>query len=71
MKVLRPEIPPLSLFYYLERGETIEHFLDQFPSVSKEQALAAPALARDSLLARARSASVMPDPSTARLTHVE
>ena len=40
-----------SLFDYLEGGET----LDQFPSVSKEQALAAPDLARDFVLARARS----------------
>ena len=45
-----------SLFDYLEGGETIEQFLDQFPSVSKKQALAALDLARDSILARARSA---------------
>lgn len=49
-------VPVQSLFDYLKGGETIEHFLDQFPSVSKEQALAALELARDSVLASARSA---------------
>ena len=49
-------VPVQSLFDYLEGGETIEQFLDQFPSVSKEQALAALDLARDSILASARSA---------------
>ena len=41
-------VPVQSLFDYLEGGETIEQFLDQFPSVSKEQALAALELACDS-----------------------
>ena len=49
-------VPVRSLFDYLEGGETLDQFLDQFPSVSKEQALAALDLARDYLLARARSA---------------
>ena len=49
-------VPVRSLFGYLEGGETIKQFLDQFPSVSKEQALSALDLARDSILARARSA---------------
>ena len=49
-------VPVQSLFDYLEGGETLDEFLDQFPSVSKEQALAALDLARDSVLARARSA---------------
>ncbi|MDE0101050.1 MAG: DUF433 domain-containing protein [Bryobacterales bacterium] len=49
-------VPVQSLFDYLEGGETIEQFLDQFPSVSEEQALATLGLARDSILARARSA---------------
>ncbi len=49
-------VPVQSLFDYLEGGETLDHFLDQFPSVSKEQALAALDLARDFVLARARSA---------------
>ena len=41
-----------ALFDYLEGGET----LDQFPSVSKQQARAALDLARNSVLACARSA---------------
>ena len=49
-------VPVHSLFDYLEGGETLDEFLDQFPSVSKKQALAALDLARDSLLARARFA---------------
>ena len=49
-------VPIQSLFDYLEGGETLDQFLDQFPSVSKRQALAALVLARDSVLARARSA---------------
>ena len=49
-------VPVRSLFDYLEGGETLDQFLDQFPSVSKRQVLAALDLARDSVLARARSA---------------
>ena len=45
-------VPVQSLFDYLEGGET----LDQFPSVSKKQALAALELACDSVLGRARPA---------------
>ena len=29
-----------SLFDYLENGETVDQFIDDFPSVSKEQAMA-------------------------------
>ena len=49
-------VPVQSLFDYLEGGATLDHFLDQFPSVSKDQALAALDLTRDFILARARSA---------------
>jgi uncharacterized protein (DUF433 family) len=49
-------VPVQSLFDYLEGGETLDEFLRQFPSVGREQALAALDLARDTLLARARSA---------------
>ena len=49
-------VPVQSLFDYLEGGETLDEFLAQFPSVSKQQALAALDLARDSVLARAHSA---------------
>ena len=49
-------VPVQSLFDYLGGGETLDQFLAQFPSVSKAQVLAALDLARDSILARARSA---------------
>lgn len=46
--------PVQSLFDYLEGGDTVDEFLRQFPSVRREQAIAALDLARDSLLAGAR-----------------
>ena len=49
-------VPVTTLFDYLEGGETLKRFLDQFPSVSRDQALAALALARSSVLESARSA---------------
>jgi uncharacterized protein (DUF433 family) len=39
--------PPIE---HLESGETIDEFLDQFPGVSREQALAALELSKQSLL---------------------
>ena len=48
-------VPAQSLFDYLEGGETLEEFLHQFPSVTREQAIAALQLARESVLAGARS----------------
>ena len=33
-------VPAQALLDYLEGGETIEEFLDDFPSVSREQAVA-------------------------------
>ena len=47
-------VPVQSLFDYLEGGDTLDEFLHQFPSVKREQAVAALDLARDSLLAGAR-----------------
>jgi uncharacterized protein (DUF433 family) len=47
-------VPVQSLFDYLEGGDTVDEFLRQFPSVTREQAIAALDLARDSLLAGAR-----------------
>ena len=44
-----------SLFDYLEGGETLDEFLRQFPSVKREQALAALEFARDSVISSARS----------------
>ena len=49
-------VPVESLFDYLEGGETLDEFLKQFPTVKREQAIAALDLARDSLLTRARPA---------------
>ena len=47
-------VPAQSLFDYLEGGDTLDEFLRQFPSVSRDQAIAALDLARDSVLAGAR-----------------
>jgi len=47
-------VPVQSLFDYLEGGDTLDQFLRQFPSVRREQAIAALDLACDSLLAGAR-----------------
>lgn len=49
-------VPVQTLFDYLEGGETVDQFLRQFPSVKREQVIAALDMARDSLLAGARSA---------------
>jgi len=48
--------PVQSLFDYLEGGDTLDEFLRQFPSVRREQAIAALELARESLMTRARTA---------------
>jgi uncharacterized protein (DUF433 family) len=48
-------VPVQSLFDYLEGGETVDEFLHQFPSVKREQALAALGMARDSVLPGAHS----------------
>jgi len=48
-------VPVQSLFDYLEGGETLDEFLHQFPSVKREQAVAALDFARRTLLASARS----------------
>jgi uncharacterized protein (DUF433 family) len=49
-------VPVRSLFDYLEAGETLDEFVHQFPSVNRDQAIAAIELARDTVLARARTA---------------
>ena len=48
-------VPIQSLFDYLEGGETLDEFLHQFPSVKRDQTIAALDLARATLLAGARS----------------
>ena len=49
-------VPVQSLFDYLEGGDTVDEFLRQFPSVRREQALAALELAKESVLTSARPA---------------
>jgi len=45
-------VPVRSLFDYLAAGDTLDEFLRQFPSVTREQAIAVLALARDAMLTR-------------------
>ena len=47
-------VPARSLFDYLEGGDTLDEFLRQFPSVSRDQAIAVLNLARATVLAGAR-----------------
>jgi uncharacterized protein (DUF433 family) len=49
-------VPAQSLFDYLEAGDSLDEFLRQFPSVKREQAIAALEQARDSVLTSARPA---------------
>jgi uncharacterized protein (DUF433 family) len=49
-------VPLQTLFDYLEGSETLDEFLCQFPSVSREQAVDALDMAKETLLSRARSA---------------
>ena len=49
-------VPVKNLFDYLEGGYTIEQFLEQFPTVSRSQAVAALELAREALAADANAA---------------
>lgn len=49
-------VPVKVLFDCLEAGDPLDRFLDQFPTVSREQALAALEMAREAVMAGARSA---------------
>ena len=49
-------VPLQTLIEYLAAGDSLDEFLDQFPTVSRAQAQAALELARDALEASARSA---------------
>jgi uncharacterized protein (DUF433 family) len=49
-------VPLRNLIDYLEGGYSLEEFLDQFPSVSRDQAIAALEMAHEVLSARARAA---------------
>ena len=42
-------VPVQSLIDYLEAGDNVDNFLDAFPSVSREQVIAALEIARDAL----------------------
>lgn len=47
-------VPVRNLIDYLEAGDSLDAFLDDFPAVSREQAIAALELAHDALAAGAR-----------------
>jgi len=49
-------VPFQTLLDYLEGGDSLDVFLDDFPTVSREIAVAALAQAKDALLARAQPA---------------
>jgi uncharacterized protein (DUF433 family) len=49
-------VPLRNLIDYLERDHSLDEFLDAFPSVSREQAVAALEAAHEALTARARPA---------------
>jgi uncharacterized protein (DUF433 family) len=42
-------VPVYNLFDYLEAGDSLDEFLDQFPSVTREQAVAALELAKEAV----------------------
>ncbi len=49
-------VPMKTLLDYLEAGDPLDEFLDHFPSVSREQAIAALELAKEMLTAYANPA---------------
>jgi len=49
-------VPFQTLLDYLEAGDTLDEFLDQFPTVTRALAVAALEQAKEALLARARTA---------------
>jgi uncharacterized protein (DUF433 family) len=49
-------VPVQTLLDYLESGESLDTFLDHFPSVRRELAVAVLELAKSMLMAHARSA---------------
>jgi uncharacterized protein (DUF433 family) len=44
-------VPVYNLFDYLEAGDSLDEFLEQFPSVSREQAVAALEMAKEAVAA--------------------
>lgn len=53
---LGTRVPFQTLIDYIEAGQPLSEFLEDFPTVSKEQAIAALEQAKEALLARARPA---------------
>lgn len=49
-------VPVQTLLDYLEAGDPLDEFLEDFPSVTREQSVAVLELAKDMLLARASAA---------------
>jgi uncharacterized protein (DUF433 family) len=49
-------VPFQTLLDYLEGGETLDEFLENFPTVTREQAIAALEQAKEALLAHTTSA---------------
>ena len=49
-------VPVKNLFDYLEAGDSLDQFLYSFPSVAREQAVAALELAREALIPDAHTA---------------
>lgn len=49
-------VPFRNLIDYLERGHTVEEFLDAFPSVTRDQVISSLEAAHEALTVRARSA---------------
>lgn len=50
-------VPVKNLFDCLEGGESVDEFLDQFPTVTREQALAVLEASKDSLLTNHEAAA--------------
>lgn len=48
-------VPVDTLLDYLEEGDTLDHFLEDFPTVRREQAIAVLELAKESALEHADS----------------
>jgi len=50
-------VPVQTLLDYIEEGDTLDHFLEDFPTVSREHAVAVLELAKESVFAHGDSAS--------------
>jgi len=49
-------VPVKTLYYYLEAGDSLDEFLNDFPSVTRDQAVAASEVGREMTEARATPA---------------